>query len=421
MRNTEILFNGMIAAGLVVASTQALSAGFQISESSVSGLGRAFAGAGVAGDDVSDMFYNPAGMFLAEGRQFQAGVSVIDSKGEFTGSAVPFGGPNDDGGTTGVVPNLYYTFPSSGSIKYGVSITSPFGLSTEYENNWAGRYHGLKSELISIDINPSLAYRVSDQVSLGAGISLQFAEAELSQARFLGPGVPDGKSTVEGDNWAAGFNLGAMFTPSSSTRFGIGYRSKIDQEVEGSLNVVSPAGATLVNSGAIAKASLPEAVYLSAAHSLSERVDLFASARWTKWSRFEELRITFDNGLPDAVTPENWDDVWTFSLGAALHISDYWTLRAGYAYDESPVPDEFRTVRIPDSDRNWFTLGASYSPSADMTIDFGFAHLSGGDAPISDTTVIAAPPTAPGIVSNTLSGVFDGEANILGIQAQWRF
>ena len=421
MIHTKNIFKGTIALGLAVASAQAMSAGFQISESSISGLGRAFAGAGVAGDDVADMFYNPAGMMLVDGRQFQAGVSIIDSQSDFSGSAVPFGGPSADGGTTGVVPNLYYTFPSSGNLKYGISLTAPFGLKTEYDNNWAGRYQGLTSELKTIDINPALAYKVSDQVALGAGISIQFADAELSQARFLGVGVPDGKSTVEGDNWAAGFNLGAMFTPSGSTRFGIGYRSKVEQEVEGSLNVVSPTGTTLVNAGALAEVDLPETVYLSAAHSPNDKWDVLASARWTKWSRFEELRIEFNNGLPDSVTEENWDDTWTISLGANYHMNDEWTIRFGYAHDESPVPDEFRTVRIPDSDRDWFTLGASYSPSPSMTVDFGYAYLTGDDAPIFETTVIAAPPTAPGIVTSTLSGDYDGEAHIFGIGAQWRF
>ncbi|MGI9319519.1 MAG: OmpP1/FadL family transporter [bacterium] len=421
MNNTKTFINGLILTGLVVTSNQALSAGFQISEASVSGLGRAFAGAGVAGDDVSDMFYNPAGMFLADGRQFQAGLSIIDSQSEFAGSAVPFGGPNADGGTTGVVPNLYYTFPESGNLKYGISLTAPFGLKTEYDKNWAGRYQGLTSELTTIDINPALAYRVSNQVALGAGISIQFADAELSQARFLGLGVPDGKSTVEGDNWAFGFNLGAMFTPSNSTRFGIGFRSKIEQEVEGNLNVIGPTGATLVNAGALAEVDLPETVYLSAIHSPNSQWDILASARWTKWSRFEELRIVFDNGLPDSVTEENWDDTWTISLGANYHLSNQWTIRFGYAHDESPVPDEFRTVRIPDSDRDWFTLGASYSPSTSMTVDFGYAYLTGDDAPIFESTIIAGPPTAPAVVSNTLNGVYDGEAHIFGIQAQWTF
>ena len=421
MNKINVLKNALFASGIAIASSHVHSAGFQISESTVSGLGRAFAGAGVAGDDVSDMFYNPAGMFLAEGRQFQAGVSIIDSESDFSGSAAPFGGPGDDGGETGVVPNIYYVFPESGDLKYGISITAPFGLATEYDSNWAGRYQGLRSELKTIDINPALAYRVNNQLSVGAGISLQYADAELTSARFLGVGVPDGKNKVDGDNWDWGFNLGAVFAPSASTRFGIGFRSKVDQKVDGDLNVTSPTGATILSAGAEAEVTLPETVYLSAFHSLNSKVDLMASARWTNWSRFEELRIKFDNGLPDAVTPENWEDTWTLSIGANYHLNNQWTLRAGYAHDESPVPDEDRTVRIPDSDRDWFTLGASYSPNANLTVDFGYAHLSGDDASINETTIIAAPPTSPAVIGSSLVGNYDGSADIFGLQLQWKF
>ncbi len=421
MKKLNNLRNALLASGLIIASSQVYSAGFQISESSVSGLGRAFAGAGVAGDDVSDMFYNPAGMFLAEGRQLQIGLSIIDSKSDFTGTATPFGGPNADGGETGVVPNFYYVMPESSNIKYGLSITAPFGLATEYDSNWAGRYQGIKSELTTIDINPAIAYEVNSQFAVGAGLSVQYADAELTQARFLGPGVPDGKSKIDGDNWDYGFNLGAMFTPSQSTRFGIGFRSKVKQKVDGNLNVTSPTGAPLVSAGAEAEVTLPETLYLGVFHSLNSKVDLLASARWTKWSRFKELRIKFDNGLPDSVTPENWDNTWTLSIGANYHLNSQWTLRAGYAHDESPVPDEDRTVRIPDSDRDWFTLGASYAPNANLTIDFGYAHLSGDDADISETTVIAAPPTSPAVVTSSLVGSYDGSADIFGIQLQYKF
>ena len=421
MKKMNTLKNAVLASGLMIASGHVYSAGFQISESSVSGLGRAFAGAGVAGDDVSDMFYNPAGMFLSEGRQVQLGLSVIDSESDFTGTAVPFGGPSDDGGETGSVPNFFYVMPASGNLKYGVGITAPFGLATEYEDNWAGRYQGLRSELVTIDINPAFAYQVNSQLAVGAGISFQYADAELTQARFLGVGVPDGDSKVEGDNWDYGFNLGAMITPSPSTRLGIGFRSKVDQKVEGDLTVTAPTGATLVSAGAEAEVSLPETIYISAFHSLNDQVDLLASARWTNWSRFDELRIKFDNGLPDAVTPENWEDSWTLSIGANYHLNSEWTLRVGYAHDESPVPDEDRTVRIPDSDRDWFTIGASYSPNANLTVDLGYAHLSGDDADISETTVIAAPPTSPVIVSSSLAGSYEGSADIFGIQLQYKF
>ena len=421
MKKLNTLRNTLLASGLVLASAQVYSSGFQISEATVSGLGRAFAGAGVAGDDVSDMFYNPAGMFLAEGRQVQLGLTVIDSESKFTGSATPFGGPNDDGGETGVVPNFYYVMPASGNLKYGLGITAPFGLATEYDDNWAGRYQGIRSELKTIDINPAVAYQVNSQLSVGAGLSIQYADAELTSARFLGVGVPDGHTKIEGDNWDYGFNLGAMFTPTQSTRLGVGFRSKVDQKVDGNLNVTSPTGATLVSAGAEAEVSLPETIYLSAFHSLNSQVDLLASARWTNWSRFDELRVKFDNGLPDAVTPENWEDSWTLSIGANYHVNSKLTLRIGYAHDESPVPDEDRTVRIPDSDRDWFTLGASYAPNANLTIDFGYAHLSGDDADISETTIIAAPPTSPVVLGSSLVGSYEGSADLFGVQMQYKF
>jgi len=421
MINTKPLISALVAAGCLATSGHVYASGFQISESSISGLGRAFAGAGVAADDVSDMFYNPAGMSLLDGRQIQGGLSFIDSEAKFSGSASPFGGPNDDGGEKAVVPNFFYTFDINPSLKFGLSMTAPFGLATEYEKNWAGRYQGIRSELKTIDINPAVSYQVNSQFAVGAGVSMQYAEAELISARFLGLGIPDGTTTVEGDNWAAGFNLGAVFTPSTAARIGLGYRSSIKQKVDGSLKVTGPTGSSLIDAGAEAEVTLPATMYWSGVFGVTSNLDILVSGRWTEWSKFDELRVKFDNGLPDNVTPENWDDTWTFSLGANYHLSNQWTLRAGYAKDESPTSDEFRTVRIPDSDRDWLTIGASYSPNPNVTIDFGYANLSGDDANINETTVIAGPPTAPTIVTSTLGGVYTGGADIFGVGFQYRF
>lgn len=412
MIKIQYMRSALIASGLIIASAQVYSAGFQISESTVSGLGRAFAGAGVAGDDVADMFYNPASLFLSEGRQFQIGVSAIDTKSSFTGSASPVDGSNDDGGTTGVVPNIYYTLAATDNIKYGISITAPYGLATQYDANWAGRYQALDSELVTIDINPNVAFKLSDAVSVGAGISLQYATATLSQARLLGAGIADGKSEVNGDSWAPGFNLGVMFTPTDSTRIGVGYRSSVNQKIDGKLNVTNSTGATIASAGAEAEVSLPATFYLSAMHSPNRRVDLLASVRFTQWSSFQELRVKFDNGLPDAVTPQNWDDSTTISVGINYHSTRKWTLRAGIAADQSPVAAQFRTARIPDSDRNWLTLGASYHASNGISIDFGFANLTGDIASINQTTSISQTQ------NSTLTGDYRGSARIFGIQLQ---
>ena len=405
---------------------QTLASGFQISESSVSGLGRAFAGAGIAGDDASDIFYNPAGAFQTEGNQFQIGVSYIDSSSEFKneGSTTRLGttvfptqGEGSDGGTSAFVPNIYYIRPLSDDLKFGLSITSPFGLKTEYDSNWVGRYHAIESELVTLDINPSIAYKVNDQLAIGAGISAQKADTTLSRATFTGTPL-DGTTTIEGDNLAFGYNFGVVYEPTSTSTFGLGYRSKVKQDVDGDLTVNLPDGSSRVL-GANAAVELPETIYLSYGQNLSDNLELLASARWTKWSRFEELRIQLEAPVPDDVTEQNWDDALTLSLGGNYKLSDKWTVRAGYAFDESPTSDEFRTARIPDTDRHWLSLGASLH-QGNMHVDFGYAHLFGtGDNSINNEIDLVS--SAPGATSDNLVGEYDGSADILGVQFRWEF
>ncbi len=409
------------------------AAGFQISEQSVSGLGRAFAGAGVAGDDASDMFYNPGGMMILEDSQFQAGATILDISGKFTNegstqrlftgagfATVPSQGGNSDGGDTAIVPHMYYSSPMKGNMKFGLSISAPFGLKTEYDRNWVGRYHALTSELKTVDINPSVAWKINDSFSAGIGLSIQKADATLSRAVFQGPGVPDGKAVLEGDNVGVGFNFGAMFSPNDRTRIGLSYRSKIKQDVDGALKISgTPADAKIP---ATASVDLPETIYLSVAHDINDQLSVFGSARWTKWSRFEELRIKFDGGvLPDDVTPENWDNSTTLSVGLAYRVNDQITLRAGYSSDESPVPGvEFRTPRIPDSDRDWLTLGATFKPKDNMTVDVGYAYLTSDAGPLNNTVNLVT--SSPGAFTDTLRGSYkDSSVHMLGASIRWEF
>lgn len=422
---------GMVA--FLAVTTPGYGAGFQISEQTVTGLGRAFAGSGVAGDDLSDMFYNPASMTLHDERQFQAGLSVlsIDSKFQNRGSTqtllgptgfstIPTSGIDDNGGEDAAVPNLYYVFPARGAVRYGVSITAPFGLKTKYDSAWVGRYHALESELKTIDVNPAVSFAVNDKVSIGGGISAQFADATLSQAQFLGPGVPDGRVAVTGDDTSIGFNVGVMVSTENDARFGVSFRSKIKQEVEGNLDISgTPADGRF---GAKATVDLPETVYAHGLVPLSSGWSLLGGARWTNWSRFDELRVTFDNGAPDNVTDESWDDSLTLSIGLSYEPDNSpWTWRFGIAHDESPVPDpQHRTPRVPDSDRDWFTVGASYRSSDNVSIDFGFAHLQADDARLSNTINLVS--AAPGLFTDSLVGEYaSNSVDILGIQIQVDF
>lgn len=414
--------------------TDASAGGFQLSEHTITGAGRAFAGAGVAGDDASDMFYNPAGLTLNDGRKLQIGLSAIDLDGDFenTGSSqnlftgtsvvtVPSRGTTEGPELSAVIPNLFYTSPDINGFRYGVSITSPFGLKTEYADDWVGRYHALVSDLKVVDINPAFAWTLNDSLSVGAGFNIQAVDAELSQAQFTGPASPDGRAKLTGDNVGYGFTLGAILEPSASTRVGLGFRSKVKQEVAGELAVTgTPADRTL---GASTTVDLPETVYLSISQQINDQWGLYGSLRWTNWSRFDELRIQFDGGVaPDQVTDESWNDSSRLSIGVDYKLNRQWTLRAGYAHDETPIPDaERRTPRIPDSDRNLFSIGGSYHASDSLTFDFTFIYLDADDGEMNNTIgLVPGQPVAA--FSDTVRGNYvDTSLSAFGAQMQWTF
>ncbi len=401
-------------------SGSVFAAGFQISETSVTSLGRAFAGNGVAGDSISDMFANPASLMLRGGRESELGLHLLFTSTDFenqgsnlvlssTGTVLtsPSGGTKGSG--SAVIPNVYYAADLGKDLRYGLSITSPFGLVTEYDDDWIGRYHAIKSELVTIDINAGIAYQLKDNISIGGGISVLLADSELSRAQFTGLGKPDARATIEGDDTAFGFNLG-IIVGDDNGRLGIGYRSKADIEAQGSLKIPRLG----VSAGARADVTLPQTAYISGFRKVSDKIDILGTIRWTGWSSFEELRIEFDNGLPDNVTPENWDNSTTYSIGMNYHIDDQWILRGGLAFDQTPVSDEFRTARIPDTDRTWVSLGGSYQAREKIRVDFGYAHIFTDDAPLNQSASLV--PTSPGALVDNLNGKFtDSDADLLSV------
>ena len=421
-------------------SSTAFSAGFQISEQSGTGLGRAFAGFGVINDDLSNAFYNPAGLTLKEGTQIQATGYLIDGSSRFSdeGSSnstfilpagplvpntPPLTGGNEDGATFGVVPNLYFTMDLTEKLKYGFAITAPFGLATDYDRDWIGRYEAKESELITVDINPSLAYKVNDSFSFGVGISAQYADATLSQAVFTGG--PDGFAEVKGDDWSYGWNIGFMYHPDPTFRIGVGFRSKISHKLDGDDNTITgtPLGGGRFKSGVEARATLPETIYAGIYKNFASKWGLSLGLRWTRWNRIQDIVIKTDSPLvADNVLELNWDNVISANIGVDYFYSDKWTFRAGYMFDESPTSDEFRTPRIPDEDRNWFAIGASYKANDHLQLDVGFTHILVDDADVNLSDPIAGPPLSPAVVTNNLVGEYDdSDVNILSLQAVYKF
>jgi long-chain fatty acid transport protein len=322
------------------------------------------------------------------------------------------GGEGPNAGDLAFVPNFYFMTDINPSVKVGVGLNAPFGLKTEYDDKWVGRFQADKSEVKTININPSVAFKVNDQLSLGLGVSVMRAEATLTRQvnRVL---APETSVKIKGDDWGYGFNLGAIYQATVDTRIGMAYRSKVEQHLEGRSS--SPLVAAL-NTKVKADVTLPENFSVSAFSRLNDTWDLMGDVTWTRWSQFKELRIDFANATPDAVTPENWENTIRYSVGVNYHYSDALKLRAGLAYDEEAIKDEFRTARIPGNDRKWLSLGAGWQVTPASKLDVGYSHLFISDASVNDDQRSAAKGR-----NGLLRGDYEGSVDILSLQYTHNF
>lgn len=391
---------GLALAGL---SSLTQAAGFALIEQNASGLGNAYAGAAAAADDASTIFFNPAGMTQLPDRQMVLAGHLIKPRMEFSGTVSPAigGGQGGDAGDWAIVPNAYYAFRVTPRLHAGIGLNAPFGLSTEYDSGWVGRTQAIKSEVKTINLNPSIAYKLNDALSLGAGLNIQHIEATLTNQ--VHPSFNASHIEIKGDDYGWGFNLGVLWRVSADTRIGLAYRSKVDYTLEGDATVTGFAG---VPSGPVtADITMPDTASLSFFHKLSPKWDLLADVTWTGWSTFDELRIVRTSGALLSSTQEHWDNTLRYSLGATWHKNDRLSLRGGIAYDDSPVSDAYRTPRIPDGPRTWLAVGGQYRVNPRGTVDFGYAHLFVKNIALNSTSG-----------GTTLTGQYDNQVDILSVQ-----
>jgi long-chain fatty acid transport protein len=428
--------NVLIAVLCSGASLTASAAGFALIEQSASGMGNAFAGGSAAAEDASTIFFNPAGMTYLPDDQLVVSGHAIRPSATFTnngshsaaGAATP-GGNGGDAGDWSLVPNMYFSKSITPDIKLGLGISAPFGLQTSYDPGWVGRYQALQSELYTININPSIAFKATDRLSLGFGVSAMRAEAKLTNAvdvgSILGGGLNqnfDGLAHLKGDDWGIGWNAGAIFQFNDSTRFGLAYRSEVHEKLEGNVNFTfqpgTPGGvSTALHNGAVnASLTLPDSLSASLFHQLNDQWDIMADVTWTGWSSFKTLTATYSTGAALSSTPENWKNTVRVSAGATYHYSDALRLRGGIAYDESPVPDAFRTPRIPDNDRTWLAFGASYKITPAADVDVGYTHIFVKNTSINKTT-----DTSFAQAQDTVIGSYDSDVNIVSLQLTYNF
>jgi len=423
----------LIPALIAVAfSGTAAAAGFQLQNQNASGTSVAFAGAAAVAEDASTIFFNPAGMtYLPEGHSISLAGTVIDRSVKFsdTGtSAMPVINPltnlptgafhavGDNGGNGGgasLVPAGYYSYAVTSALRVGMGVSVTYGSETEYDNNFAGRFSGRYTSIHQFNLNPSVAYKVNEKLSIGGGINFAKNEIEFRQATPY-PNAPLG--LLYGDDTAWGYNLGAMLQLTPETRIGLSYRSKMKFNLEGTQRVDS----LNVNKAIKAVLETPDTASLALSQKIGDRLEVLADLTWTGWSSVSSLNPVDASTGAAATAPlrYNFKDTWRVGLGAKYQLNNAWNLRAGVAYDETPVPNAVsRTMTVPDSDRIWLAFGARWAMNKSTSIDMGYAHIFFKDS----TTQRAVMNTAETATLQTVRGNFSTRADLFSLQLNHNF
>jgi len=467
--NKTALRSAILAATLVPAVSMA--SGYKLNEQSAGGMGTAHAGRAAMAEDASVVFYNPAAMTELKSAQMTAGFTYINGYGQFEGNGTtstngPMTGADDadpfnNGGNylgESFIPFAYYVLPLNEKIAFGLGVYTPFGTKTDYDDGFVGGQFADKTSLLSLELQPSIAFKVNDQLSVGGGLDIIYMEGELTKDVDLVPynaalaggyaqvlagsdaatadqwvkdqGFANGENSpvinaqyagyenhyaVKGDDWAVGWNASVFYKLNETTNLGVVYRSEIEVELEGdsefdgadtvlvysaAFDAVVPVGAlvgdmsqtTLDKQASEVPLTTPQSLTFSVTHQATDALLLQAGATWTGWSSFKDFDVlateetdaadisdlSANNGLDQGYIghiTEEWKDVWAFAVGGTYQLNDRLALRAGYAYDQSPVTDEYRTARVPSSDRQWLTFGAGYQLAQNLSFDVAAGYL----------------------------------------------
>lgn len=421
----------LIAAGLqlgaIAFSSSTSAAGFFLHEHSANGLGRAFAGQAAMPENATVLYSNAAAITAFDEKQFSVFASYIDPgidvEGEVTigtpAGELTLDASQDSISDSEIVPATFYVQPINDKWSAGVGLFANFGLSTDFDDGYNALHFADRAEITALVINPTLAYKINDQLSIGLGISATHVEAELGTSvpavisAAVGGLVPANAAIakMEGDDWGYGYNLGIYWTPTDSTSIGASYRSTTRFTLEGDLE--SEVLAEL-NQGGTLNLDLPAQAELAINQQINDSLSIQASATWFKWSTFDVLNAELDNGEDLLIGEERFENNWKLSLGVTYALSNEWTLRAGYAFDEGAATDEHRSLSIPDTDRHWYSVGATYQLDDAINVDFGVLKVIGEKVDLTDQAAV-------GPLTSTLTASQESSATILSAQLNYSF
>lgn len=397
MAKTSKFTQTLLASALAVVAGSASAAAFQLAEVSTSGLGRAYAGEAAIADNAAVVATNPALMSLLKQPEISVGAIYVDPNINLTSPMPGFAYKNI--APNALVPTVYGVYPINEKFAVGGGLNVNYGLATEFDDKYAGGFLGGKTDLTAINFNLSGAYRVTEKFSVGLGLNAVHAKAKLeryagalAKQKFQNPllGIKETSviSKLQGDKWGFGWNAGLVYEFNERNRIGVAYHSQVDINFKGQYSNQFPvAAAQLLQAAGITATGgkeipgtlhLPLPAYweISGYHKMTDRFAMHYSYKYTQWSKFKELRAKGTDGKTLFSKTEEFRDSSRIALGASYDVTDALTVRTGIAYDESAA-DEHNTISIPDTDRTWFSVGATYRFTPNVSIDAGFAHLKG--------------------------------------------
>ena len=423
MQKTNRIMRACVALALAGGSTPGFAAGFALMEQNASGLGNSYAGQAAAAENASTIFYNPAGMTRLPGAQASGVVNGIRPSSKLTASvpqsAPPLGGPVFNGGDAGAtwsyVPQGYVSYQLNSNLWLGVGVTVPFGLKTNYDYNFVGRFQSRYAEIKSYDINPSVAYKVNDWLSVGGGLSYQHLNAKLQSSANIA-GVFEGSSNLDASDNQWGYNLGAMINVSPATRIGITYRSVMSYDLRGTIQVIGPVIGTQTPS-VLLSVRAPDTWSAAMAHTYNDQWEVLGDITWTNWSTIKDVPLIATSGsLLGAsgtvlrVLNFQFKDSYRIGVGTNYKWNQSFMLKLGIAHDNSPVTDAARLTALPDSDRTWLSIGGKYRVTQAGVLDFGYAHIF-----VKNGTIAQAGGLGAGGTGNVY-GTYRNKVDIVSIQ-----
>ncbi|WP_213879870.1 outer membrane protein transport protein [Pseudomonas sp. dw_358] len=422
----KVMLKTTISLAVALASSQIFASGFALNEQGISGMGTGYAGRSSSADDASTVYGNPAGMSRIKQQEITGGWAAIDAStdidrasgsrsGTNKGDMVPFTG----------VPMGFYVKPIDDHWAFGLGVYAPFGLVTNYESTFQGRYFGDKSEVKVVTFQPTISYAFNDRVSIGFGPTINRMSGELNSALSISPLLRDSEVKVKGDDWGYGYNVGVLVQATDTTRVGLTYHSKVSYNLDGHTTVTTGAGtpAALLNSGRYngsLNITTPESADLSVTQALTDAWTVYGGATWTRWSRLKDITVNNDitsgaglagASLSSITEPQNWRNTWAYALGTSYQLNKEWVLRTGLSWDQSPTNNTDRSPRIPTGDRTIFSLGAGWSPTEHWTFDVAYSYLKEKKVTVSETNALG----------QTYDARYDNSANGFGVGATYKF